>query len=281
MLRYYWCFLIIFLLNQVNLLAKKTVVFIAGAPRSGTSATTGMLKIMGLELGNDLVGPLPDNQKGHFEDSQIVAYNRMLYRTLGSKHAYTGLRIPDAWFQSHDGVSATYEIKNLLHKRFGMYRTFGIKNPMLSLFLPSYLSAAHALLYIPKLIIVLRNPLEIAYSIQRRTNLALEHILNVVTNYLSSIYRYSISMEKMVILFDDLLHKTKHVAHKLVEFLPDLTFNDTTEKEIQEFLDHSLKHHDHTRSKRLTPQEQEAYQKALKAYNLLLKNNCPQGRNKT
>lgn len=247
--------------------ANKIAVFIVGAPRSGTSATAGVLKILGLQLGDDLVGPLPDNQKGHFEDAQIVAHNRALYKALGSKNTYTGMALPDAWFQSNNGYKAMQETKVLLHKRFATYRCFGIKNPLLSLFLPTYFSAVKSLFYIPKLIIVIRNPLEIAYSIQRRTNLALEHILNVVTNYLTSIYRYSVSVEKLVILFDDLLYNTKHVLTKMVEFLPALSLTHQKEKEINEFLDQSLKHHDHTRSKKLTASEQQAYARALEAYN--------------
>jgi hypothetical protein len=45
---------------------KKIALIILSMHRSGTSALTGVLNLMGVSLGKELLQPQPDNPKGFF-----------------------------------------------------------------------------------------------------------------------------------------------------------------------------------------------------------------------
>ena len=54
-----------------------SVLIIIGMHRSGTSATTGSLPCLGVELGHELHGAHPGiNEKGYFEHGQLTDINR-------------------------------------------------------------------------------------------------------------------------------------------------------------------------------------------------------------
>lgn len=61
----------------------KSIVVVLGMHRSGTSAITRGLMVLGVELGDNLMPPAADNNKGFFEDVDVNAINVELYRSLG------------------------------------------------------------------------------------------------------------------------------------------------------------------------------------------------------
>ena len=52
-----------------------TAVFILGMHRSGTSAITQAVKVLGFELSENLMPAKPDNVKGFWEDWDVVNLN--------------------------------------------------------------------------------------------------------------------------------------------------------------------------------------------------------------
>ena len=61
----------------------KSIIVVLGMHRSGTSAITRGLMVLGVELGDHLMPPAPnDNDKGFFEDIDVNAINVELYRSL-------------------------------------------------------------------------------------------------------------------------------------------------------------------------------------------------------
>ncbi len=68
--------------NLANAAAAATVVPIFGMHRSGTSMLTRALNLAGLQLGQPLQEPLPDNPLGYWENSFFVRTNGELLKTL-------------------------------------------------------------------------------------------------------------------------------------------------------------------------------------------------------
>ena len=59
----------------------KSIIVVLGMHRSGTSAITRGLMVLGVELGDHLMPPAPNNNdKGFFEDIDVNAINVELYR---------------------------------------------------------------------------------------------------------------------------------------------------------------------------------------------------------
>ena len=58
-------------------------IIVTGMHRSGTSMVSGLLKLCGAYLGDNLISGLRDNPKGHFEDREFVAINDYILRNNG------------------------------------------------------------------------------------------------------------------------------------------------------------------------------------------------------
>lgn len=64
------------------------LIVVLGMHRSGTSAITRGLQVLGVELGDQLMpGAVGDNEKGYWEDSDPNAWKIELLQTLGNYSA--------------------------------------------------------------------------------------------------------------------------------------------------------------------------------------------------
>ena len=57
---------------------KKRAVVVLGMHRSGTSAVSRFINMLGFELGEHLMAPRKDNPKGFWENEEIVRHNEEL-----------------------------------------------------------------------------------------------------------------------------------------------------------------------------------------------------------
>ena len=58
-------------------------VIILGMHRSGTSMVSGLLTNLGVDLGEDALGPLISNPRGHFEDGDFLGLNNAILAAAG------------------------------------------------------------------------------------------------------------------------------------------------------------------------------------------------------
>ena len=71
---------------------RKSIVVVLGMHRSGTSAITRGLVVLGVELGHRLMPPEENiNDRGFYEDIDINAINVALYRSLKSHQRWHSL----------------------------------------------------------------------------------------------------------------------------------------------------------------------------------------------
>ena len=225
---------------------KKEVVFILGAPRSGTSATTGLLQILGLSLGDNLSDPQSWNAKGDFEDKSTIELNRKIVRVLDMLSWDKSLK--EINLTDNRIEEAKNEIRTNINNNFGHLQCFGIKHPRICLLLPLYLQATVELGYVPKLIIVKRNPYEIIASLNKTSKqqgniLNEERGLAFVSAFTSSVDKYSNDYEKVTITFNELLNNTEDVVLKFRRLLPQLKALEDCRDKISKFLDNGLRHH--------------------------------------
>ena len=59
------------------------LVIVLGMHRSGTSAVTRALTVLGVDLGSYLIESQEDNPKGFWEDSEMLSFNERLMRAVG------------------------------------------------------------------------------------------------------------------------------------------------------------------------------------------------------
>ena len=68
---------------------KKRLTFILGMHRSGTSLITKAVQVAGVDLGDNLLPPGPDNPTGFWEDADVMQLKRYLIECARSALGYT------------------------------------------------------------------------------------------------------------------------------------------------------------------------------------------------
>lgn len=227
------------LMVSSQLFSQKTAVFILGAPRSGTSATTGCLKLMGLELGQNLSVPQSWNPKGDFEDQDTIDVNRSVLRILGLSPYGTFLR--DFTVMDDKYTAAKALVKEHLSKHFASYSRFGIKHPKMCLLLPLYIESAQELGYKVLIVKVRRNPVEIITSLNKTIKqssniLDLERGLEYINAFTSTMDMFSAGHPTIEVQFTDLIHNTEQVLNSLVEFITGISTYQNVSSRIEDFL---------------------------------------------
>jgi hypothetical protein len=139
-------------------------VCVAGMHRSGTSMITRMLNLCGLFLGNesDLLPPAPDNPEGFWEHARFVQINDEILSTLGGSWDIPPEMKPN-WEDSL-GLAILREQAQELIQQFSQHDFWGWKDPRNSLTLPFWQRLIPDL----KVVVCIRNPLEVAQSLSHR-----------------------------------------------------------------------------------------------------------------
>ena len=65
---------------------------VLGMHRSGTSAITKGLEVLGVNLGDNLLPPKDDNPKGFFEDRDLVNLNERVLEKIGTPSAPSAMK---------------------------------------------------------------------------------------------------------------------------------------------------------------------------------------------
>lgn len=239
---YFMLFLMALLTMSSFAHAEKKAIFIIGTGRCGSSCTAGLLQIMGLPLGEQLREGHPAiNPKGFFEDVPTIDLTKKMLQEL---HASFTFPTSTDWNNHPKKKIFQHRIKRCLNKHFNSFSFFGIKNPIIALFLPLYCQAAKELGYTPKIIIIKRD-LEETYKSWHKNFKKLSHqeVVDAVDCYAQAIAMYASDYDSLEINFDDVIHHTHTVAHTLKQFLPELKPYETVQEDIAAFVDKNLKHH--------------------------------------
>lgn len=181
-------------------------VAVLGMHRSGTSAVTRALNIMGVTLPGELMHNTHHNASGHWEALEAVS----IHDELLAANAYTWddpfipldicTRNLDAQTQALSRISA------FLKTTVAANSIAALKDPRLCHTLPLWVQAlAHV--HTPACaIIMVRNPLEVAASLQARDGMPQSVGLQLWVRYMLAAERNTRSIPRAVIYYDTLLH---------------------------------------------------------------------------
>jgi hypothetical protein len=222
----------------------KHIVVILGMHRSGTSALTRVLNLMGMDLGRDLVPAERDNPKGFWEDARIVAIHERFLQDTGrsssdprvfSEQDWTG-RAADA------AQSALLQVLSSYRQEANIW---GVKDPrhcrLLPLWAPLYPQIGRS----PHFLLTVRNPLEVAGSLEKRDHFPFRRgmLLWLIHNLEALVLTQG--SERVIISFDQLLSAPEQVIDKIRSGLslpwPELPGD--FEARMSGFLDPELRHH--------------------------------------
>jgi lipopolysaccharide biosynthesis protein/glycosyltransferase involved in cell wall biosynthesis len=164
---------------------KKRLIVVLGMHRSGTSAITRALKVMGVSLGDSLMSAVSgDNEKGYWEDLDINKLNIELLQFL-SHDWHTLAPITHDELKSKKLSVFSIRAIELLREKMKSVGTFAMKDPRTARLLPFWQAIFAHLEYEVSYIITIRNPLSIVKSLNTRSQFAgeksyylwLEHVV--------------------------------------------------------------------------------------------------------
>lgn len=149
-------------------------ILITGMHRSGTSAVTGALKLLGVELGNRLMpGRAGENEHGFFEHLDVYdLHNRLLVESGYSWHDLR--RIGDAELETTGPAGIRQSLLEVVGRDFGEAELWGVKDPRMCRLLPIWWRLLEEVECEPLVLFVYRHPAEVAGSLARRNGFSLE-----------------------------------------------------------------------------------------------------------
>lgn len=184
---------------------KPRIIAVLGMHRSGTSAIARSLKALGVDLGDNLFGPIAgDNDKGFWEDADLQKFNERLLAKLGS--GWNRISPIDAGRLVQDEFkSERFEASTLLERKFADAPVFGFKDPRTSVLLPFWRCIFDDLGVDHQYIIALRNPLEVAESLRKRDRLELSHALALWLKYSWASIEHSAGQRRICVSYAGML----------------------------------------------------------------------------
>ena len=222
----------------------KTAILVAGMHRSGTSAVSRVLNLLGCALPKSLSPTGPDNPSGFWESLAIKELNDSILASAGS--AWDDWETLDArWYESPIAEEFRDRARTTLADEFGDCRLFVLKDPRICRLLPFWIDSLDEFGAEPFIVTPVRNPLDVAMSIEVRDGidrsigllLWLRHHLDaeVTTRHLRRVY----------VRYERLISEPHVIADEMGDGLGIVWPRRSTDSniEIDDFLSPALRHH--------------------------------------
>jgi hypothetical protein len=221
-----------------------TAVCVLGMNRSGTSATTGLLHLLGVNLGRNLMKPGPDNPKGFWEEFDIANGHVGLLETIDSYSDDTQ-PLPEGWVDRPEVAKYREYFKNILQKEFSGSALWGFKDPRACLLLPFWRTIFEEVHASPRYILVVRNPSEIAASMNERGGYSYNQLLLSTLLHMLMAELHTRGGRRVVAPYSELLADWRKQANHIGSVL-GITWPNPPEKiagQAADFLDSNMRHH--------------------------------------
>lgn len=226
-------------------LPKQQLVVVLGMHRSGTSAITRGLQVLGVALGDNLMPAIKgNNAKGFWEDLDIVNFNEELLGAVGSTwHSLNMLQNSDVDRLCDFGY--LNRAITIIKEKLSKYTTFGFKDPRTTKLLPFW-ARVFSLLADQnvdiKYILSLRNPLSVASSLAKRNCFSpvkayllwIEHVLTS----LSYVDLHAVT----VVDYDQLIVTPEVEIHRISSHLRTELDPKELSRYCNDFIDSDLQH---------------------------------------
>ncbi len=224
---------------------KRRVLVIVGMHRSGTSASTGALRCLGVNLGEKLYqGHQGINDKGYFEHAGIADTNDEVLATLGSSWDDPLLR-PHEWWKRDDLALYVHKVKKLIRQDFAHSPLWAVKDPRVCRLLPWWLKIFASLEITPHFIFVVRSPAAVHRSLEKRDGFPREKSFLLWALHYLEAERHSRGHARTFLDFDRFLEEPVESLRRVEREL-DLAFPisvDQAKSGLDAFLSRDLRHH--------------------------------------
>lgn len=210
----------------------RTAVCVLGMSRSGTSLTARLLQLAGVYLGpeEELLGPelhqlagagdqvlekaRQSNPGGHWEHYRLMRLNERILRSLGGNWREPP-PMPAGWESSAELDGLRDEAASLIAESFAGRPLWGWKDPRNSLTLPFWLRL------IPRMrcVVCLRNPIDVAASLQRRDGMPVELGVELWRTYVDAALAATAGLPRLLVSYEAYFDDGLGAAARLARFV--------------------------------------------------------------
>lgn len=222
----------------------RVCVLVLGMHRSGTSALTRTLSLLGCDLPKTLVGAAPGNDLGHWESAPVCRLNDELLESAGSNwHDFDAVN-PD-WFRSPKAGEYRERAIATLEDEFAGSWLYVLKDPRINRLAGWWAETIEAAGVRPAILTTLRDPLEVAASLKKRDNFDVARgVLLWLRNTLDA-EAQTRGRQRVFITYDALLSDWQGTSDRAAKAL-DLSWpkrQSAAAPLIDEFLSNKERHH--------------------------------------
>lgn len=196
--------------------ASASMVCVLGMHRAGTSATTGVLSRLGIDLGppEHLMIAREDNPVGFFEHQALSDLNdEILHRLGGSWHEPPVLST--GWQDDPGLLDLRERAARLLREEFGSASRWGWKDPRTCLTLPFWQPMLPDVRYV----LCVRSPFDVARSLRARNGFSIRKGIALWMQHMTAAVRHLASAPVLLMVYNDLVEQTEVEVGRLEAFV--------------------------------------------------------------
>lgn len=220
----------------------KRLIVVLGMHRSGTSAITRALQVLGVDLGDSLM-PADESQNptGFYEDLDVNSLNVEILRAV--HHEWDFLRpVTSKDLDQLNLMDFASRAENILLDKFESHEIFGFKDPRSTKILPFWQGVFAQLDLDVSYVISLRNPRSVCESLAVRNQFEREKSYSLWLSHVVDSLAFTDGRPRTLVEFDDLMVDPETELRRVARDLK-LDFDiEEFEAYKTSFLDGSLRH---------------------------------------
>ena len=225
-------------------ITRPACMLVLGMHRSGTSALSGVLSMLGCDLPSNTMAASDSNARGFFESTRIRDFNDALLAATGS--AWDDLQEFDPrWMDTPAAADFLVRAREVLETEFGAARLIVLKDPRICRLLPFWLKVLDGAGYDVKPVLIQRNPLEVARSLNVKKGFGNAYGQMLWLHHVLDAEGHTRGMDRVHTSFERLMQGWEMVAQRIQDGLKIRWPRslEAAEHDIETFLSSDLRHH--------------------------------------
>jgi hypothetical protein len=222
----------------------RIALLVLGAHRSGTSALTRTLSLLGADLPRNLLAPREDNPTGYWESADWVDLHDELLASLNLTWD-SPLPLPMDALAPKALAPFCTRLVELLHRDLGTSALFVAKDPRICRLLPLWHLALPKVGFEARHILIVRHPMDVAASLALRNDMPEVTALLLWTRHMIEAEHASRFEPRVFVSYDALLKDWRATVDRIAAALnihwPIAPRE--AQAEIESFLKQDLRHH--------------------------------------
>lgn len=224
----------------------KPIILVLGMHRSGTSLCSHILSALGVDMADD-IGARASNPGGHWERWEIVDFHDRILGLFNREYAgrFHDFALPIAWWADPRVAQIRREVVGFLEQKMGD-GYFGFKDPRTVRLMPMWHQIFNEINLSPKVVLCLRNPAQVARSLNLRDGLDTEIGEYRWLIHIADFFRYVTTFEFCTVEYEGWFEDRLANFNKLQQFL-DLKWHQTEadlDLMLSELIDPAARHDD-------------------------------------